>query len=113
MYVYASVCINPRGARHGAAGGSGIFGRTGHVGDRAVAARAVRRPGRVLCRRRGPGGGGAQRTGREGEALGRDGLRNRRPPRGVRAGLRVLHAAFWAVYARTYLLGTSMARPAT
>src|SRR2546427_8048836 len=92
MYVYASVCINPRGARHGAAGGSGIFGRTGYVGDRALAARAVRRPGRVLCRRRGAGGGGAHRTGRESEALRRDGLRNRRPPRGVRAGLRVPHA---------------------
>src|SRR2546422_1801189 len=92
MYVYASYCINHKGARHGAVGGAGVFGRTGHIGDRALAARARRRPGRVLRGRRGAGRRRARGPGGESQTLRRGGLRHRGPARGVRPRLRVPHA---------------------
>src|SRR5438309_1589201 len=92
MYVYASHCINHKGARHGAVGGAGVFGRTGHIGDRALAARAIRRPGRVLRGRRGAGRRRARGPGGESQTLRRGGLRHRGPARGVRPRLRVPHA---------------------
>src|SRR5438445_7704809 len=112
MYVYASYCINHKGARHGAVGGAGVFGRTGHIGDRALAARAIRRRGRVLRGRRGAGRRRARGPGGESQTLRRGGcviedLREEFVRDFVFPTLRA-----GAVYARTYLLGTSMARPA-
>src|SRR6267143_4409587 len=92
MYVYASFCINRQEREHGAVGGTRLFGWTRHVGDRALAAREIWRPGPVFCRRRRTGAGRARRPGRKGQALRRRRLRRPGPPRRIRARLRVPHA---------------------
>src|SRR6266480_1733015 len=93
MYVYAPYCINRQEREHGAVGGTRLFGRTRHVGDRSLAAREVCRQGLVFRRRRRPGAGRARRPGREGQALGRRRLRRPGSARRVRARLRVSYAA--------------------